>query len=101
MASAASSSRWIVWYKETEDLWRKRYVVLLKQSVLMEQVMRAKGMDGAVGDHILGLFAARRYGSKEVITVYVGDDIGAAEGELVDYHGYHVMERMERDDGVT
>ena len=48
---------------------------------------------------MLGLYAARRYKSEEIITVYVGDDIGAANGTLDDYHGYRIMERMERDDG--
>ena len=48
---------------------------------------------------MLGLYAACRYESGDAITVYVGDDIGAANGALDDYTGYHIMERMERGGG--
>ena len=63
----------------------------------------ARGGDGEGvtfgGEHMLGLYAARRYESGDAITVYVGSDIGAADGAIDDYTGYHVMENMERDGG--
>ena len=46
-----------------------------------------------------GLYAACRFESTDPMTVYVGEDIGAEDGELDDYKGYREMERMERDGG--
>ena len=34
-------------------------------------------------DNMYGLYASRRYESEQIITVYVGDDIGAYNGETM------------------
>ena len=39
------------------------------------------------------IYAARRYDSGEAITVYVGSDIGAADGTEDDYAAYKTIER--------
>ena len=44
----------------------------------------------------LGLIAARTFKSEEIITVYTGTDIGALDGELDEYKGYHTMDDLER-----
>ena len=50
---------------------------------------------------MLGLIAARTYHANEIITVYTGDDIGAVEGALDAYKGYHRIEAMARGDGMN
>ena len=46
-----------------------------------------------------GLYAAHRMESEYPFSVYVGEDIGAADGALDDYKGYRAMERMENEGG--
>ena len=79
---------WRVWYQESADLWRVRFVV--KRSELMANVPGATG-------HMYGLYAAHRFESMDPLTVYVGVDIGAVDGAVDDYQGYRAMERMARD----
>ena len=43
--------------------------------------------------NINGVYASRRYDSGEAITVYVGHDIGAADGNEDDYKAYKTIER--------
>ena len=44
------------------------------------------------------MYAAHRFESADPLTVYVGRDIGAADGAIDDYYkGYKEMERMERE----
>ena len=45
---------------------------------------------------MFGLYAAHRFEAEDPITVYVGTDIGAADGELDDYKGYRAVETMAR-----
>ena len=76
-------------YQESPSLWRVRFIV--KRSKLMEDVERCRSVTSGEGQgdtddtskdrHImLGMYAARKYYSKEPLTVYVGTDIGAADG---------------------
>ena len=52
-------------------------------------------------DEMMGLVAARTYRADEIITVYTGDDIGAAEGVLDAHQGYHRIAALERGDTLN
>ena len=47
----------------------------------------------------MGLYAAHRFDAEDPITVYVGTDVGAADGALDDYKGYRAIEEMAERDG--
>ena len=80
-----------VWYREHDGVWCHRY------TVSVSPMLRAKfGEQGDGEDEMLGIVAARTYRNEEAITVYVGDDIGAADGTLDAYKGYHAIADMAK-----
>ena len=79
---------WRMWYREHDNTWQPRYEI--RRSDLM---MYVSGGDKLEHDDMYGLYAARRYDSGEAITVYVGHDIGAADGNEDDYKAYRTIER--------
>ena len=56
-------------------------------------MMHVSGGEKLEHDDMYGIYASRRYDSGEAITVYVGHDIGAADGNEDDYQAYKVIER--------
>ena len=79
---------WRMWYREHDNTWQPRYEI--RRSDLM---MHVSGGDKLEHDDMYGLYASRRYDSGEAITVYVGHDIGAADGNEDDYKAYRTIER--------
>ena len=61
-------------YRDEDGVERTRYMV--RRSEMMDAVMD----DGAREGGMLGLYATRRYEKGEVITVYVGEEIGRGDG---------------------
>ena len=85
---------WAMWYREHDERWVPRYEV--RESKLMMYV--SEGVKLA-HDSMYGLYASRRYESGQIITVYVGDDIGSYDGDDDDHKGYHKMQAMAEGQG--
>ena len=79
---------WRMWYREHDNTWQPRYEI--RRSDLM---MHVSGGEQLEHDDMYGLYASRRYDGGEAITVYVGQDIGAADGNEDDYQAYRTIER--------
>ena len=56
------------------------------------------GEAGMHDDDMMGVIAAREYKADEIITVYMGEDIGAVDGEHDAYKGYHTMAELAKGD---
>ena len=85
-----------VWYREHDGTWCHRYTV--NASPMMREKFQGKVLEH---DEMLGVIAARTYYADEIITVYAGDDIGAAEGVLDAHRGYYRIEALERGDTMN
>ena len=87
-------------YLETDGMERARYRTA--RSPLMEEVMKEE--EEVDEEHMLGLFASRRYDVDEPITVYIGDDLGEEGGNgdvelarrVAAGGGRHVMSQGKR-----
>ena len=80
-----------VWYKEHDEEWCHRYTVC--SSPIMKDMF---GDNKVAHDEMLGVIAARTYRSGEIITVYTGEDIGAADGRLDAYKGYNTIAALDK-----
>ena len=82
-----------VWYREHDNEWCHRYTV--SKSPMMRVMFKGKA---PAHDEMLGLIAARTYRANEIITIYTGEDIGAAEGVLDAHKGYHRIAALVEGD---
>ena len=90
MSSLKSEYGWRVWYHDSDDIWRLRYIV--KKSGLMEKVYATNNMQP--DNNMLGVYAARRYESQETISVYVGTTIGKVDPSDDNNAGYDKMNEI-------